>query len=129
MSTPNYRNNLEVISRALLGIHRLLLNFQKETMEALSGKQLSPHDVLGLSLGHPDFAWLRKLSTMIVRIDEATDDKEADLSSTHTDVISELRSLFLEEGKEPDFKMRLDLAQKKDPKLCLIMAEFKKFIQ
>lgn len=129
MSTPNLRNDLEAISRALLGIHRSLLNFQKQAMEALSGKQLSPHDVLGLSLGHADFAWLRKLSTMIVRIDEATDDKEADLSNTHKDIITELQTLFNEEVKEVDFKTRLKVALKKDPALCLQIEEFKKLIQ
>ncbi|MEZ4816134.1 MAG: hypothetical protein R3A80_13185 [Bdellovibrionota bacterium] len=128
MKSSEMRNQLATISRSLLNLHKLLLNFQKQNMESLSGKELSPHELLGMLMSHADFVWLRKLSTLIVRIDETVDDKKDLLESTSDELLSALRDLFIVEEKETEFKMRLNIALKKDNQLSLEVERFKKSI-
>jgi hypothetical protein len=56
------------LAAAVAGWHRTLLNAQAEGHAAAA----NPYALLQAVLHDPDFAWLRKLSDLILRIDEAT---------------------------------------------------------
>lgn len=122
------KSQLEALSRSALKLHKALLDFQKSAAEAQLKKPLTPHEVLHLTISHPDFAWLRKLSTLIVRIDETTDDKDADLETFKKALSEELKSLFSDNDQEADFKSRLKTATEKDAHVCLQFGEFKKHL-
>lgn len=124
---PDQKNHLNTLSHLLLRLHKSLLQFQKEKHEASEDKNLSAYDVLHLSLTHPDFEWLRKISGLVVRIDEALDDKALVIAELHRSAITEIHSMFFEDSDDfADFKSNLTLAQSKDPLLEIQVLEIKK---
>ena len=66
------RERLREISRRLVPLHRLLLDRERAAYEARHGA-IPPGKILGLVLNHEQFVWLRTLSAVMVRIDEAVD--------------------------------------------------------
>jgi hypothetical protein len=63
---------LRDLSARLLRLHALLLEHERRAYEDVHGT-ITPRDLLQLLLGDERFAWLRSLSQMIARIDEALD--------------------------------------------------------
>jgi hypothetical protein len=62
----------------LLELHGALLKSEQRAFEKAHGRMRSPHERLQAVLHHPYFAWLRELSGLIARIDEAmTEEHEA----------------------------------------------------
>ena len=63
---------LRDLSARLLRLHALLLERERRAYEAVHGG-ITSRELLQLLLGDEGFAWLRSLSRMIARIDEALD--------------------------------------------------------
>lgn len=70
--TDETRTKLKSLSSAFLRLHKTLLEGAKAEYEALNGKINGANHYLQLVIDDPHFAWLRKLSSMIALIDEAT---------------------------------------------------------
>ena len=129
MATPeNIKADLTKISQLLLRVHKSLLQFQKEKYEAQNEKTLSPYDVLHLSMSHEDFDWLKKITSLVVRMDESLDDENTVLADLHRSVLTEVHSLFDESDMYADFKSKLNVAQSRDPMLVVQVLELKKFV-
>lgn len=127
-TTENIKSELTKISQLLLRVHKSLLQFQKEKYEAQNEKTLSPYDVLHLSMSHEDFDWLKKITSLVVRMDESLDDETTILSELHRSVLTEVHSLFDESDMYADFKSKLKVAQSRDPLLVVQVLELKKYI-
>lgn len=129
MTAPeNHKAALTKITQLLLRVHKSLLQFQKEKYEAQNDKQLSPYDVLHLSMSHEDFDWLKKITSLVVRMDESLDDEKTVVADLHRSVVTEVHSLFDESEMYADFKAKLMVAQSRDPMLVVQVLELKKFI-
>ena len=61
---------LRVVRDRLLKLHKALLDWERQQYEKAYGQVRSSGDMLQLVLGHEQFAWLRRYSGLIVRIDE-----------------------------------------------------------
>lgn len=122
------KDRLNTLSKTLLQVHKSLLDFQKGVMEALGGKALTAYDTWQLSVAHPDFEWLRLLSSMIIRLDDATDNKDLSHESTHAQFSAELNAIFNDPAQHEDFKQRLEIALANSPELCLQVADLKRRI-
>lgn len=92
---------LQDLSQALQSLHRDLLMLEAKTLATESGKPVNPYDLLQASLHDPNFAWMRKMSTLIVHIDVIVDETE--------------RLTSLEANQVHDQVLRL--IEKPDPKL------------
>jgi hypothetical protein len=57
------------LRRALLHLHKTLLEWERTAYERLHGRA-SPAELLDAMVTDPQFAWLRPVSELIVRIDE-----------------------------------------------------------
>jgi hypothetical protein len=57
------------LRRALLHLHKTLLEWERTAYERLHGRA-SPAELLDAIVTGPQFAWLRPVSELIVRIDE-----------------------------------------------------------
>lgn len=119
---------LNTLSRSILAVHRSLLHFQKEIYESANDRKLSPHEFLHLTMTDPDFEWLKALSTMIVQIDEAVDDKErkTELAEIRVQAVAELRELFIDPSKNQEFKARIIQALEKNASIWMEIAELRK---
>ena len=81
------------LRRAVLHLHKTLLDWARRRYERSHGA-VSSHQMLQLLLRDPQFAWIRPLSEIIVRLDEVL---EEDLVAHENDIaglIAELRSLL-----------------------------------
>src|SRR5438477_13171355 len=65
---------LKDLRNALLRLHKTLLDWDRAAYERIHGRQ-SSNALLDALLKDPQFAWLRPISQLIVRIDEMLEDE------------------------------------------------------
>lgn len=110
-------------------LHRSLLHFQKRLVEIEQKKSFSPHETLQMTLSHPDFEWLRALSSLIVSIDEALDDKtNPPLKPLWEDVTQQLKTFLTTSAESKEFNARLESALTKEPSLTPQVTELKRLL-
>lgn len=120
MSENQYKEKLNELSRALLKLHRSLLQFQKSEHEQKEQKTITPYEALNLAINHPEFEWLRKISTAISDIDELTESKKEVVTEDALKSFKRRLMGLFESGPEHDnFRQRLNLAMAKDPDICI----------
>lgn len=113
---------LNALRRVLLNLHKALLDAERVRYERLHGRITSGR-LLQLAIGDPQFAWLRPLSELVVRIDELID---ADESPTEDDVKSlttEARTLLLPADAATFFGRRYLESLQEDPAIVLAHRE------
>src|SRR2546429_3049692 len=71
------RARLRGVSRALLRLHKALLDDERVQFERVRGRIASSGEFLQLVLHDEWFAYLRPLSALVVQIDELLDTEEA----------------------------------------------------
>jgi hypothetical protein len=64
------RSSLRDLSKALIPLHRGLIDASKEDYSFANGPIENPTQLLGLLQSDPFFEWLRPITTLIVDIDE-----------------------------------------------------------
>ena len=64
------RHLLVDLRKALLNLHKTLLEWERAAYERIHGRT-TPGSLLTALMADPQFAWLRPLSELIVRIDES----------------------------------------------------------
>jgi hypothetical protein len=121
-------NQLHELSNSLLVVHKALIDFQKGIQENLDERKLSAHELLQNCINHPDYEWLRKISTLIALIDEKSDEPVETLEAFEKEAKQELQDIFIDESKHASFKTRLELALNKNPHLYLDLTMLKKQI-
>ena len=83
---------LKDLRQALLRLHKTLLDWERGMYERANGR-LTSNQLLDALLVDPQFAWLRALSQMIVRIDEMLADEIAPGPGDLEAVLGHLRDL------------------------------------
>jgi len=68
--TDTERQLLIDLRKSLLNLHKTLLEWERAAYERIHGRT-SPGNLLTALMNDPQFAWLRPLSELIVRIDES----------------------------------------------------------
>jgi len=90
-----------------LRFHKVLMDRERENYESEYGV-VSPGQFLELLLGDQRFAWLRILSTLIVRIDEAFDLDDGISIEMVDGFFEESRNLFDDTDEYREFKEKLE---------------------
>ena len=109
-------NNVELLRNSrnlLLKLHKTLLDHERAIYEGINGPQ-SPGQFLVVLLEDPDFAWLRKFSTLIVEIDEMFAQKDGYSEETVEQHLAALRSLVSMEGENEDFRAKYQAGLQQD---------------
>lgn len=98
----------------LLKLHKSLVDFERGRHEALNGP-MNSGEFLNVLLEDPDFAWLRKFSTLIVEIDEMFDLNDGYSEEMVTANLEKLRELV--DMTEPDeyFRSRYKYGLQNNP--------------
>ncbi len=114
------RARLREISRRLVLLHRRLLDRERQAYERRHGAVAST-TMLQLLLDDPQFAWLRTLSSVMVKIDEAVD---ADDPVTERDVQAVRRELhrLLKSGDADTFHQKYRAALQESPDVVMAHA-------
>ena len=97
------RAKLDQMSRALLRLHKVLLDDERAIYEAEHGAVNSTHTMFQIVLSHPNFLWLGKFSSLIVLLDEAASVRRPAPEATSQGLLAEARSLLNLEAGEKTF--------------------------
>lgn len=97
----------------LLKLHKSLLDHERRIYEGINGPQ-TPGSFLNLLLEDPDFAWLRKFSTLIVEIDEMFAQKDGYNQETVETHITALRALVSMEDEDETFRAKYQAGLQQD---------------
>jgi hypothetical protein len=118
------RERLRDFSGRLVRLHGLLLDRERRAYEARHGS-VPAADLFRLVLHDPRFVWLRALSSLIARIDEAVD---GDDPIAAEDVHRAFRDAYelLKSGTGGDFQDRYHAALQDSPDIVMAHAEVSK---
>ena len=109
-------NNTELLRSSrdlLLKLHKALLDHERRIYEGINGPR-TPGQFLNLLLEDPDFAWLRKFSTLIVEVDEMFAQKDGYSEETVDSHIAALRSLVAMEDEDETFRAKYQSGLQQD---------------
>ena len=125
MIMPDQRDRdvtLDNLFRALLRLHKALLDDERVAYERLHGRIPSNGAFLQLVLNDAWFAWLRPLSQLMVKLDEFSEEKEL---STHEEVpalLSSVRTLLTPTEEGEGFGRQYHDALQRSPDVVLAHA-------
>lgn len=100
------RVQLDELRAALLELHKAILHAQRIAYEREHGRVDSRGELLQLVVRHPDFAWIRALSSLIAELDERAESSAADRDEEMAAVIRALQTLIEPNGTNADFTTR-----------------------
>jgi hypothetical protein len=113
------RNRLEILRVSLLNLHKALVDSERVEYEKTIGKIQSPNHFLQLLTNDPWFAWLSKLSQLIVSMDEALDEKEPLTSAAVEALITQSQRLLVPTESGDGFSKHYYEALQRDPDVVL----------
>jgi hypothetical protein len=109
------RKRLENLHRGLLRLHKVLLDDERAAYEKAHG-HASAGEMLQLVISNAQFAWLRRISELIVHIDELLESEEPDDGA---DLIRQIRSLLLAPDSTDEFGRKYQQALQRLPDAVL----------
>lgn len=113
--TDETRQKLKNLSAAFLRLHKILLDAAKAEYEDQHGKIPYPSTYLQLVLDDPHFAWLRKISSLIALLDEATSIRRPAAENEAQALLNEAKILLSFEDADNDFNDKLQTALQNNP--------------
>lgn len=111
------RTLLAELRRLLLQLHKTLIDWQRADYERVHGR-LQTTQLLNVMFNDPAFAWLRSMSGLIVRIDEALDAKKDDAEIGTGPLVAEARKLIAPESGS-EYEQRYHAAMQELPDVVL----------
>ena len=127
-SKENTEMVLGLLRDNLLTLHKTLVDIERESFERANG-QLRSVDFLNLLLQHPDFSWLRKISELIVWIDEVLDPKEQTAEVERKNVFEHARKLLTPSELGEDFERKYQDALQRNPDVIMAHQDVRKVLK
>jgi hypothetical protein len=100
------RRLLTDLRRALLPLHKTLLEWERKIYEREHGRKMGAGELLQIIMIAPQFAWLRPISEVIVRIDQALDEEAPDTPVDVDAIIIQARRLVAPDQTEKPYAQR-----------------------
>ena len=100
------RRLLTDLRRALLPLHKTLLEWERKIYEREHGRKMGAGELLQIIMTAPQFAWLRPISEVIVRIDQALDEQAPDTTVDVDAIIIQARRLVAPDQTEKPYAQR-----------------------
>ena len=116
------RERLRDVRRGLLGLHKTLLESERDTFERARGRIESSGEFLQLVMNDPWFAWLRHLSELIVQMDEMLDADEQATEEAANQSIDQARVMLRPSETGGLFEKNYFNALQRDPDVVLAHA-------
>lgn len=108
--TDETRRNLKDLSKSFLRLHKILLESEKAEYEKTNGRIGSPNQYLQLVLDDPQFAWLRRMSSLIALIDEACSIRRPATEDAAEALVVETEKLLTFAGDDESFNDKFHIA-------------------
>ena len=100
------RRLLTELRRALLPLHKTLLEWERKTYERVHGRKMGGGELLQVIMTAPQFAWLHPISELIVRIDQTLDDEAPDTNVDVDAILTQARRLVAPDPTEKPYTER-----------------------
>ncbi len=120
------RDNLKQLRQGVLKLHKLLLDLERMGYERARGRISNSYEFLQLVLKDPWFEWLRRLSELIVQMDETLGSTDSDKPPSEEDavaLIARARELLTPAEIGSEFQKNYFLALQQSPDVVLLHAE------
>jgi hypothetical protein len=108
--TGETRGKLKALSKAMLRLHKTLLDAAKLDYEAKNGRIASVNQYFNLVIDDPHFAWLRKISALVALIDEAVSIRRPATESEALGLFNEAKILLNFEDADEEFNDKFQRA-------------------
>ncbi len=105
---------LKQLRVALLRLHKTLLEWERKSYEKVHGRQ-SSNALLDALLKDPQFAWLRLISQLVVRIDEMLEDEIQPEQGDLEAVLAHVRDLTSPNEQGTSYEQRYHEALQESP--------------
>ena len=112
--TPSDRQLLFDLRKALLHLHKTLLDWERAAYERIHGRA-SASELLKVIVEDPQFAWLRPISELIVRIDETVDNEAEDTPADVNAIVARARAVVAADEAGPPNAQRYYAALQEHP--------------
>ena len=100
------RRLLTDLRRALLPLHKTLLEWERKTYEREHGRKMGGGELLQVIMTAPQFAWLHPISELIVRIDQTLDEEAPDTPVDVDVILTQARRLVAPDQTEKPYAER-----------------------
>ena len=122
LSPDPTRTHLDNLSRALLRLHKALLDGERVSYERVHGRIATNGAFFQLVLGDAWFAWLRPLSQLIARFDELCEEDEASSHEEIAELMASARTLLTPSEAGEGFARHYYNAMQREPDVVLAHA-------
>ena len=112
--TASQRQLLTDLRRALLHLHKTLLDWERAAYERVRGR-VAGHELLHVILSDPQFAWLRSISELVVRIDETIDQESPETPADTAAIFEQARLLIVPDEAGGPYAQRYHAALQENP--------------
>ena len=102
------------LRKALLHLHKTLLDWERAAYERIHGRT-SAGELLTVIMDDPQFAWLRPISVLIVRIDETLDMEAPDVPVDVQALVSRARAVVAPDETGTPYAQRYHAALQEYP--------------
>ncbi len=126
--TDETRGKLKSLSRAFLRLHKTLLEGAKAEYEAQNGAITGANHYLQLVIDDAHFAWLRKFSSLVALIDEATSLRRPATEIDAQALLGEAKMLLNFEDGDEEFNDKFQIALQNNPDAVLNHNDALKFL-
>lgn len=126
-SEPNLAQ-LRNVRQSLLRLHKTLLDCERETYERAHDRVENSYEFLQLVLHDPWFAWLHRLSGLVVQIDEMLDADDPLTESAIIALADEARTLLQPSETGDEFQKKYFTTLQQCPDAVIAHAEAVKVI-
>jgi len=112
------RLRLDQLRRKLLHLHKILLDAERTAYEREHGRKTAG-EVLQLLINHAQFAWLHRISGLVVRIDEIIEGEDPAPLTNAAILLTEARTLLIPLEGGDDFGNKYHEALQRHPNAVL----------
>jgi hypothetical protein len=113
---------LGLLRTKLLALHKTLVDLERDAYQRMHGKVRSG-PFLNMLLEHEQFAWLRKISELIVWIDEVLDPNELTAEEETQNLFEQARKLLTPSELGDDFVKKYHEALQSNPDVIMAHKE------
>jgi hypothetical protein len=118
---------LRDLRNKLLRLHKLLLDTERIAYEQVRGR-ISSGELLQLAIEHEQFAWLHRISELVVQIDEMLQGDEPVSLEAIQNLIASTRTLITPSEVGNAFARKYYNALQREPGVVLAHAEVSEFL-
>jgi catechol 2,3-dioxygenase len=126
---PAVRDRLRELRMRLLNLHKALLDDARAAYELDRGSVGSSANLLQLVIDDPWFAWLHRLSELVVRIDEVIESDGAATAADAAELIEQVEALLSADEGGDGFARRYFEALQRQPAVVLAHADVRRTLK